>query len=97
MKPRVIAVDIDQTLTIESCWTAQEALQATPNQKMVDYINELHKSDFIVIYTARRHELYNATVKWLKAHDVRYHAIQMEKMPADLYLDDRALNPEDIK
>ena len=34
-----------------------------------------------------------ATVAWLEKYGVRYDALRFRKMPADLYIDDRAFNP----
>lgn len=87
LRPKLIAVDIDQTLTVEMCFTPEECLNATPNEKAVHYVNELYDQHFIVIYTGRRICLAEATLKWLTKHHVRYHAIRFEKMPYDLIID----------
>jgi uncharacterized HAD superfamily protein len=92
----VIAVDVDGTLTKEICWTEDDCLKATPRQTVIDRVNELSATSFIIIHTARRNKLYNATIKWLDAHGVCYHAIRMEKMPADIYVDDKSILPEKL-
>ena len=94
--PQVIAVDLDKTLTLETAWHPEDVVKGQPNQKIIDWVNEQYKTNFIVIYTARRHSLYQETVKWLSAHNVSYHAIRMEKMPADRYVDDLAIRPEEL-
>jgi uncharacterized HAD superfamily protein len=91
-KPRVYLVDIDGTLTKGCAWDDDSILSAEPNQEMIDKVNELHERNFIVIHTARRHERYLATVKWLAKNNVRYHAIRMEKCPGDLIVDLDAVN-----
>ena len=92
-KPKVIAVDMDGTLTNGMCWDEKSCYEAKPNQRVIDCINNLSLKNFIVIHTARRRELYTATVDWLEMYGVRYHAIRMEKMPADCYVDDLSVNP----
>lgn len=89
---KIIAVDIDGTLAQGISWTPQECLKAKPVRKMIKKVNKLYQDHFIVIYTARRHFLYEATIKWLKKNSVKYHAVRFEKMPASIYLDDRAIN-----
>ena len=96
MPQQVIAVDVDNTLTMGTAWTAQEMRDAQPNQPMIDYVNGLYKTEFIVIHTARRSEYYHETITWLAKHNVNYHSITMDKLPANLYIDDKALNPHDI-
>jgi hypothetical protein len=96
VRPKVIAVDCDGFLTNETCWDEEDVLNATPKQVIIDKVNEAFKGNFIVIYTARRHELYDATVKWLDRNGVRYHALKMEKMAADEYWDDKCFNLGDI-
>ena len=78
---QVYLVDVDGTLTKNTCWTAQEALRAIPNQKMINYVNKLHIDNFIVIRTARRHELYQSTIEWLSKNNVRYHAVSFDNPP----------------
>jgi phosphatidate phosphatase PAH1 len=94
--PKVIACDVDGTLTKDTAWDILGCIIAKPNQRVIDYVNELAKNNFIVIYTARRNSLYEATVEWLNKHGVTYHAIRMEKMPADFYLDDKMIDPKTI-
>lgn len=95
MRAQVIAVDMDGTLCEEDCWTKRECILATPRKDMIKLVNSLHEFNFIIIFTARRHRLYAVTATWLKKHGVKYHAIRMEKLPAYLYIDDRALTPEE--
>lgn len=91
-KPRVYSVDIDGTLTKTSAWTEEQCLTVEPRPEVIAKINELSKTNFIVIHTARRHELYLATIQWLNTHGVRYHAISMGKMPCDVIFDLDAIN-----
>lgn len=89
---KVIAIDIDNTLTNETCWTAEQCLNATPKQDVIDKVNELYKSNCIIIYTARLPELREATEYWLSKHKVHYHALRMDKLGFDILLDDKTVN-----
>ena len=91
MRPKLIAVDIDQTLTKEVCFTEEDCLKATPVEEAILYVNDLYDHHFVVIYTGRRIRLAEATLKWLTQHHVRYHAIRFEKMPYDKLIDSDVL------
>lgn len=93
MKPKVIAIDVDGTLTKETSWTEEDCLNAEPRQDVIDKLNELSKTNFIVIYTARREHLYHASMSWIRKHNVQYHATNFgTKMPADVYFDLDVIN-----
>lgn len=87
--PKVYAIDMDGTLCYTSGWTESDCIKAKPNKEIIKRVNDLFKKNFIIIHTARKHEMYNVTIKWLDKHKVRYHAIRMEKMPATFYVDDK--------
>ena len=91
-KPRVYSIDIDGTLTMTTAWTEEDCLSVEPRPEVIAKINELSLKNFIVIHTARRHELYLPTIKWLSTHNVKYHAIAMGKMPCDVIYDEDAIN-----
>lgn len=84
---------MDETLCEEVCFTEIEVANATPIQAVIDKVNELHKSNFIVIYTARRDFLLEETKRWLERYGVKYHAISNIKIPLDVYIDTGAINP----
>ena len=87
MKPKIVAFDLDATLCQENCFTERECYEATPNQEAIDECNDYFSRDFVIIYTGRRIGLATATLTWLQAHNVRYHAIKFEKTPFDVYVD----------
>ncbi len=94
-KRRRIGVDMDGTLCIGQHWdTAVQVLNAKPIKKMIDYINELYKNEFIVIYTARQNWLMSATFEWLDRNNVKYHAVMNKKCPLELLIDDTAEFPK---
>lgn len=98
---KIIAVDIDNTLTLEkdSGWDNESCLSATPNVKMIELVNQAWKNGhFILIYTARRWSRREATVYWLQKNDIKYHALDMGSKPAyDYLIDDKAINSFDLK
>ena len=95
-KGKIIAVDLDGTLCEGEYWG--EDREPKPKPEMIKLLEEIHlKRGTIIIYTARWAELYRATYAWLIKHKVPFHGICMQIKPgADLYIDDKALNPEDI-
>lgn len=93
MKPKVIAVDFDGTLTTGTSWTEEDCLNAEPRLDVIEKLNELSKTNFIIIYTARREHLYHASMSWIRKHNVQYHATNFgTKMPCDQLLDLDAIN-----
>lgn len=80
-EPKIYLIDIDRTLTNEVCFTPEECLKATPNEEVIEWVNEKYNSDFIIIYTARRRALYHATRTWLDKYNVKFHAFKDEKTP----------------
>lgn len=89
---RVFAVDCDGFLCEEECWTEAEVLTASPRLEVIEKVNKLYRTEFVVIYTARQDHLIPATLEWLRRNNVRFHAISNFKMGADVYLDDRAIS-----
>jgi len=92
-KPVVLAWDVDVTLTEDTAWDADGCSSAEPRQEIIDLANLAHKSFFNVIHTARRSELYNETMLWLGKNAVRFQAVHFDKMASDVYIDDKAYNP----
>ena len=86
-------IDVDKTLTLETCFTPQQCLDAEPRHQMIEVINRLAQKDVIIIYTARQDRLIPATLQWLRHWHVRYDAISNEKRPSDLVIDDKSFNP----
>jgi hypothetical protein len=56
-----------------------------------DKVNALYEnpSNFIVIYTARSPSFRKETEEQLHEKNIRYHALVMGKMRADVYVDDK--------
>lgn len=93
---RIINVDVDNTLTNETCYTIEEVLNATPKKEIIDKVAQLYEEDYIVIYTARRDVLIPATFEWLRRNNIRWHAFSNQKPPSDAYIDDLAVHIDDV-
>jgi len=96
---KVIAVDIDGTLTNEKGggWNDEQCLSAKPNKKMIDFVNDAwQKGHLIILYTSRRWSRREATKYWLQNNGVKYHTIEMEKLGYDILIDDKAHNSLDL-
>lgn len=92
---RRIGVDLDNTLCVGRHYdNTKQARIAKPIQKMIDYVNELYKNDFIIIYTARQNWLMSETFDWLDRNGVKYHAVSNRKTPFDLVIDDTNYFPK---
>lgn len=72
---KVIAIDFDNTITETS----------------IGIVNDLfeNKNNFIVIYTSRSKTIRTKTENELSQLKVKYHALVMEKLRADVYIDDK--------
>ena len=91
----LIAVDIDDTLAKGQYWGKEEL---EPIQEMIDLVNDLYiRGHHIIIHTARKEWWRTATEKWLQDNKIHYHALVMNKLPADYYIDDKAITPKEIK
>ncbi len=71
---QVIAIDFDETASLH------------PHK-----VNELYEKPFtyIVIYTARSSSMREVTEKELAVLGIKYHSLVMEKLRANIYIDDR--------
>jgi len=93
-----IKCDIDGTLTIDTAWSEEDCLTVRPKPEVIELLNkEFDKqgSD-ITIYTARKESFRENTKKWLVLHGVKYHHLEMEKLPWGEYWDSDAVRPEEL-
>ena len=94
---RRIGVDLDNTLCKGKHWiTPEECLKAEPITEMIEKVNKLYRTDFIVIYTARQNWLMNCTFDWLDRNNVKYHAVMNKKCPLDITIDDTNANIDEL-
>lgn len=67
---------------------------AEPNMDVVEWVRERYAEyNHIVIHTARQHKYYQVTLEWLNKHNIPFTSIAMGKMPCDIMLDDKTINP----
>ena len=90
MKNKVLAVDLDGVLCKGESWNKKQCLKAKPITKNIEKFNKLGRFNFVVIYTARRDFLIEASLKWLRKNGVEFQAISNKKMSADFYFDDKS-------
>lgn len=95
-KAVTVRVDMDGVLCYGESFTPFQCLHAPPRLDMIRKVNELSFKKYIIIWTARRDNLLEATSIWLKRNGVHYHAIDNKKNPSDIYIDDKAINSEDF-
>ena len=106
VKYKRIVVDVDETL----CFVInKDFINAIPNQKVIDKVNEYYDNGYeIIISTARgqnscktiqqmQDKYYKITKDWLDKCGVKYHKLKIGyKQNADLYVDDKAIRPEEF-
>jgi hypothetical protein len=92
---KIIAVDIDQT--IFEAFDLKTGKSSIPNLKIINAINQLYENNYIIIYSSRLEEDRFNTVRDLKSAGIKYHVLVLEKLKADCYIDDKALNIQDIE
>ena len=87
---KVLAFDLDDTLI--SGWPPDDK-----RTKVADQLDTLFENPhyFIVVYTARSYKIFHETRDLLRKHNIKYHALVMEKIRADYYIDDKALGIEE--
>jgi hypothetical protein len=104
-KPLIFAVDFDGTLCSYNWPDIGE-----PNKKLIqDLICRRAIGDKVVLWTCRANEKLDEAVAWCKKHGLEFDAINdnlpnikksfgvdSRKIFANYYIDDRALNPEEI-
>jgi len=89
----LVAMDMDGTLTKDTCWTKEQCQNAEPNRQMIKVANIIANRDILIIWTARKRRLFEITFNWLDKWNVKNFGITDKKIPADLYIDDKSFNP----
>jgi len=100
-----IVCDFDDTLSFTN---NRDWENATPNTKLIDKLNKLHDTGWIIdIFTARGSiscpsradaivEYRPGIEKWLNKHGVKYNNISFLKPLAAYYIDDKSITPDDF-
>ena len=91
-----IAVDLDGTLC-EDMPDWRDYHKAPPIEKWIMKIRKLAQEGHeIIIYTARPNVDREVTTRWLKDNNVPYTALVMDKLRADLYIDQDSKRMEEL-
>lgn len=91
----LVAVDMDGVICKGEFWGGDDP---EPQTEMIEFLWKIYKQGaHIIIYTARQPRHYAVTHAWLIKHEVPFHGITMCMKPgADVYIDDKALHPDDL-
>lgn len=91
----VICVDIDGTLTNET--EGHDYANRTPNIRIINRVKKWkNEGNLIIIHSARWTVDETATRAWLMKHEVPFDVLLLGKPKCDLYVDDKAMRPEEI-
>lgn len=109
----IYCFDLDDTICFpnhEAKDSFEKYGKALPCWEIINHIKDLYYNDNeIIIHTARRMLTHNGdlnkikqdvqeiTENWLKEFEVPYNSLIFGKPYADVYIDDKALNVEDLK
>ena len=95
-----IAIDLDGT--VADCTDVdfdkvdkdpEELMKAKPIEGALEAVRKLHEQgNTIVFYSSRDYGSKEVTEKWLKKHGFPFHHVELEKLVAHIYIDDRAIN-----
>ena len=89
MRGKIIAVDLDETLSHGKFWEGEPV----PDEKMIKKVFGWYKQGAcILIYTARQPKYYVQTLAWLIKYEVPFHGIAHIKPSADYYVDSKQTN-----
>lgn len=99
MSHKRIAVDFDKTLTTgEGTPWWEDDYEEFPDEEMIEWVNKRYTENHtIIIWTARPWKVSHQVASFLEKHEVRYHGIRCNKGSADVYVDDKAKRPEEVK
>jgi histidinol phosphatase-like enzyme len=99
MKPRVIYVDIDETIC--STPNSRNYSDAQPIKENIEKINRLYDDGNTIVYWTSRGSRkqinwYNLTYNQLNMWGVKFHELRVDKPYYDLFIDDKTLRIEEI-
>ena len=77
---KVLSFDLDGTI-----------IKNDKRTNVADLMDKLFEdsNNYIVVYTARSYSIFNETRDLLNKHKIKYHSLVMEKIRADVYVDDK--------
>jgi len=90
-----VLVDFDNTLTEDNVryWDGE---REQPDQDIVDAVRDhYHDGDTVIVWTARPWSEASTIAARLTEWELPYHGIRCEKGSGDVYIDDKAMRPEE--
>lgn len=92
---KLLAIDMDGTICKGEFWGDEDP---KPKTEFIEKMWKWYKGGaHIIIYTARHTKYYAHTHAWLIKYGVPFHGITMQMKPgADVYIDDKSLNIDDL-
>jgi len=92
----MISCDIDGTLIYSELIDGTYHVTGY-NTALIHKINALYNSgEIIILHTGRHWNHFKLTIEQLKNAGVKYHSIVHGKPPADIYIDDKAVRPDEF-
>jgi len=91
-----INVDFDNTLTQDNVryWAGETP---TPDEEVIEAVRQCYYDHHtVIVWTARPWSEASSIAGWLTMWELPYHGIQCEKGSSDLYVDDKAVSPEEL-
>ena len=102
-KPRVIYVDIDETICdTPSKDGARDYENSVPDKVMIEAINKLYNAGNTIIYWKARgsctgKDWHKFTFKQLDNWGCLFHKLKCDKPYYDIFIEDKSIHPKDIK
>jgi len=91
-----IVCDIDNTLLYTE-FKNNTYIVNSANKELIKKINKAYKQGhLIVLWTGRHWNHLEITLNQLKENKIKYHSLLMGKPPADIYIDDLSIKPEEF-
>jgi acid phosphatase class B len=91
-----IVVDIDDTIIFSRRENGVYHIRQF-NDALIYRLNEHYeRGDEIICHTGRHWDHMRTTTQQLIASRLKYHALAMGKPPADVYIDDKAVRPDEF-
>ena len=106
---KLVVVDFDDTLCLHQTDDTSDISIGEPNIELITRLNDLFTAGYnIEILTARGHfstnsreeaeKTYRPVIEeWLNRHNVQYNKLNFNKPYGVLYIDDKAIRPDELE
>lgn len=101
-----LAIDLDNTLTVSNNRWWEREDEPEPDEEVIGFVRQAYAAGHtVMVHTARPNlsqdergiiDVRSRTEQWLRENRVPYHALVMDKLSADVYIDDKSVHPDDI-